>query len=76
MGEGGPQPRRGNWREMPIEFDRRGRDHAMRPRWQANAYGSRNPVSLMIGTDGWVMFVATPWGQIDLGDEDQGKFTP
>ena len=51
MGEGGPRP--GNdWRNLPIEFDRRGRFHNMQPRWQANAYGSRNPVALMIGTVG------------------------
>ena len=31
MGEGGPQPGR-EWRGEPVEFDRRGRDHEMRPR--------------------------------------------
>ncbi|MBN2182752.1 MAG: glycoside hydrolase family 31 protein [Sedimentisphaerales bacterium] len=75
MGEGGPQPGR-NWRDRKIEFDRRGRLHEMRPRWQGNAYGSRNPVALMIGTEGWGLFVATPWGQIDLRDPDRGKFIP
>ncbi|UCG47151.1 MAG: DUF5110 domain-containing protein [Phycisphaerales bacterium] len=75
MGEGGPVPK-GNWRNEPIEFDRRGRLHTMRPRWQANAYGSRNPVALMIGTDGWGLFIATPWGQIDLRDSQRGRFTP
>jgi len=30
----------------------------------------------MLGTDGWALFIATPWGQIDLQDEDRGKFTP
>lgn len=75
MGEGGPQPGR-NWREREIEFDRRGRFHNMRPRWQSNAYGSRNPVALLVGTGGWGMFVATPWVQVDLRDEDQGRVIP
>ena len=75
MGEGGPQPGQ-DWRNQEIEFDRRGRVHNMRPRWQSNSYGSRNPVALMIGTDGWGLFVATPWGEIDLRSEDRGKFSP
>jgi len=37
MGEGGPLPR-GNFRTLPIEFDRRGRFEDMRPRWQSDAY--------------------------------------
>ena len=75
MGEGGPQPGR-DWREHQIEFDRRGRMHDMRPRWQANAYGSRNPVALLIGTAGWGLFVATPWGAFDLRDTERGQFSP
>ncbi len=75
MGEGGPQPGR-DWRNEAIEFDRRGRLHEMRPRWQANAYGSRNPIALLVGTDGWGLFIATPWGQIDLRGEDRGIFSP
>lgn len=75
MGEGGPQPGR-NWREHQIEFDRRGRMHDMRPRWQGNAYGSRNPVALLVGTDGWGLFVATPWGAFDLRDTERGQFSP
>lgn len=67
MGEGGPRPERGvNWRSLPVEYDRRGRYHNMQPRWQADAYGSRNPVPLLIGTDGWALFVAAPWVQVDL----------
>lgn len=77
MGEGGPQsPEDVDWRKLPIEFDRRGRFHNMFPRWQANAYGSRNPVAFMIGTEGWGLFVATPWGRIDLEDEEKGVFIP
>ena len=48
----------------------------MRPRWQSDAYGSRNPVAFMIGTEGWGLFIATPWGQIDLRDAKRGVFTP
>ena len=36
MGEGGPLPR-GNFRTLPVEFDRRGRFDDMRPRWQSDA---------------------------------------
>ena len=75
LGEGGPRMGR-NWRDERIEFDRRGRLHQMVPRWQSQAYGSRNPVALLIGTGGWGLFVATPWGQIDLKDEEQGRFIP
>src|SRR5262249_25239566 len=39
-------------------------------------YGSRNPVALLIGTEGWGLFIATPWGQVDLRDAKQGIFTP
>jgi alpha-glucosidase/alpha-D-xyloside xylohydrolase len=75
MGEGGPLPR-GNFRTLPVEFDKRGRLHEMRPRWQSDAYGSRNPVALMIGSEGWGLFIATPWGQVDLRDEGRGVFSP
>ncbi len=77
MGEGGPQPARGvNWRELPVEYDRRGRFHNMQPRWQSNAYGSRNPVPLLIGTEGWAIFVSSPWVQVDLTKNDKGLFIP
>jgi alpha-glucosidase (family GH31 glycosyl hydrolase) len=76
MGEGGPEPGR-NWRsEHEVEFDRRGRFFEMLPRWQRNAYGSRNPVALLVGTDGWGLYVATPWVQVDLREEDHGTFIP
>jgi alpha-glucosidase/alpha-D-xyloside xylohydrolase len=75
MGEGGPLPR-GNFRELPIEFDRRGRLDEMRPRWQSDAYGSRNPVAMLVGTAGWGLFIATPWGQVDLRDANRGVFSP
>jgi len=75
MGEGGPLPR-GNFRELPIEFDRRGRLDEMRPRWQSDAYGSRNPVAMLVGTAGWGLFIATPWGQVDLRGANRGIFSP
>ncbi|HJS08312.1 MAG TPA: TIM-barrel domain-containing protein [Pirellulales bacterium] len=75
LGEGGPLPR-GNFRTLPVEYDRRGRLEDMRPRWQSDTYGSRNPVALLIGTDGWGLFIATPWGQVDLRDSNRGVFTP
>src|SRR5690606_7676950 len=76
MGEGGPMPER-DWRtNHEIEFDRRGRFHEMRPRWQSNAYGSRSPVALLGGTEGWGLYVATPWVQVDLQNPTTGKFVP
>ena len=77
LGEGGHKPVRGsNWREAPIEFDRRGTLQDMQPRWQGDAYGSRNPVPLLVGTKGWALFVANPWGQIDLRSADRGVYLP
>jgi len=77
MGEGGPKPEVGaNWRNLPIEFDRRGRFHKMQPRWQSDAYGSRNPAAVLIGTEGWGIFVATPWVQVDLQNKNKGVFIP
>ncbi len=77
LGEGGPKPAQGtNWRIQPVEFDRNGKYHAMVPRWQSDAYGSRNPVPLMISTGGWAIFVATPWGSVDLTKEGNGIFIP
>ncbi|MCF8222387.1 MAG: DUF5110 domain-containing protein [Bacteroidales bacterium] len=75
MGEGGPRMGR-EWRDEMIEFDRRGRMHRMEPRWQANAYGSRNPVPLLVGTGGWGLFVVSPWVQVDLRDKERGVFIP
>lgn len=75
MGEGGPRMTRA-WRDEKIEFDRRGRMHRMEPRWQANAYGSRNPVPLLVGTGGWGLFVVSPWVQVDLRDKEKGVFIP
>lgn len=77
MGEGGPRPERGsNWRENPVQFDRRGAYHAMEPRWQSDMYGSRNPAAMLLGTRGWGLFVAAPWVQVDLRDAHRGVFLP
>ena len=77
MGEGGPRPERGTaWRTLPVQFDRRGSLDTMEPRWQSDAYGSRNPVAMLLGTEGWGIFVATPWVQVDLRDSQRGFFIP
>lgn len=77
MGEGGPRPERGtNWREQPVQFDRRGKLDTMEPRWQSDMYGSRNPVPMLIGTRGWALFFAKPWGQVDLRSSDHGVLIP
>ena len=75
MGEGGPRMGR-NWKGEQIEFDRRGRLHEMVPRWQSNAYGSRNPVAFLIGTSGWGIYMPVPWVQVDLRDSNTGYFIP
>ncbi len=77
MGEGGPKtPVGANYRTLPIQFDRRGALDTMEPRWQSDAYGSRNPVATLVGTRGWGLFVATPWVAVDLRDKTRGLFTP
>ena len=75
LGEGGPMPGK-NWRNDPVQFDRRGRLDTMEPHWQSDAYGSRNPVALLAGTRGWGLWFATPWGKIDLSKPDTGRFIP
>jgi alpha-glucosidase/alpha-D-xyloside xylohydrolase len=77
LGEGGPLPDKGTpWREQPVQFDRRGRLDTMQPRWQADMYGSRNPSAMLLGTSGWGLFVAAPWGQVDLRGSDRGVVVP
>jgi alpha-glucosidase/alpha-D-xyloside xylohydrolase len=77
LGEGGPRPARGvDWRALPVQFDRRGALDTMEPRWQSDAYGSRNPAAVLVGTGGWGLFVPTPWGQIDLRDARRGALVP
>lgn len=77
LGEGGPETPKGvDWHKVPVEFDRRGRLDRMEPKWQREAYGSRNPVALLAGTRGWGLYFATPWGQIDLSGKERGYFIP
>ena len=77
MGEGGPKPAQGlDWRKQPIQFDRRGSYDSMQPRWQSDAYGSRNPVAMLTGTEGWGLFVVTPWVEVDLTAKETGVFIP
>lgn len=77
MGEGGPKPERGlNWRNSRVQFDRRGAMDSMQPRWQGDAYGSRNPVAMLSGTSGWGLFVASPWVLVDLRKSEKGYFIP
>jgi len=77
MGEGGPKPERGvNWRIQPVQFDRRGKIDSMQPRWQGDAYGSRNPAAMLMGTSGWGLFMASPWVLVDLRSNDKGYFIP
>jgi alpha-glucosidase (family GH31 glycosyl hydrolase) len=75
LGGGGP-PMGGDWRDEPLSYDRRGRLHSMSPRWQQHAYGSRNPVPMLVGTSGWAIYVNSPWVQVDLRDGRRGIFIP
>ena len=77
LGEGGPKPKpKVNWRKLPVQFDRRNVLDSMQPRWQSDAYGSRNPAPVLIGTAGWGLFVAAPWVLVDLRNKDYGKLIP
>ena len=75
LGEGGQQPGKG---KVPtgVQFDRRGKLDVMRPGWGSGTLGSRNPVAILVGTDGWGLFVASPWVQVDLRDPATGIFIP
>lgn len=75
LGEGGQQPGKGKG-PQGIQFDRRGKLDVMRPGWGSGTLGSRNPVAILIGTDGWGLFVASPWVQVDLRDPAKGVFIP
>ena len=75
LGEGGQQPGRGSG-PMGVQFDRRGKLDVMRPGWGSGTLGSRNPIAILVGTDGWGLFVASPWVQVDLRDPAKGVFIP
>ncbi len=77
LGEGGPKPKPGtNWRVQPVQYDRRGSLDSMQPRWQGDAYGSRNPAAMLSGTSGWGLFIAAPWVLVDMRDKEKGYFIP
>ena len=77
LGEGGSKPESNiDWRNLAVEYDRRGKYDSMQPRWQRDAYGSRNPVPMVIGTSGWASFVTSPWVDVDLQHREQGLFIP
>jgi alpha-glucosidase/alpha-D-xyloside xylohydrolase len=77
LGEGGQAPEKGvDWRKLAVQYDRRGRYFKMQPRWQSDAYGSRNPVPLLADPGRWAIFVASPWVEVDLTAKDHGVFIP
>src|SRR5262249_12999701 len=64
--------------EGAKQFDRRGALYSFRDGWGAwnlPVYGSWVAVPLLIGTDGWALFVHHPRGQFDLR-ESAASFTP
>lgn len=65
LGEGGPQ------------FDRRGSLFRMinGQLTLLATHGATIPVPFLIGTDGWAMFVHSPWGEFDLRGA-KGRFIP
>jgi alpha-glucosidase/alpha-D-xyloside xylohydrolase len=75
LGEGGQQPGKGKG-PPGVQYDRRGKLDVMRPGWGSGTVGSRNPVAVLVGTDGWGLFVASPWVQVDLRDPAKGVFIP
>ncbi|MEX2530808.1 MAG: TIM-barrel domain-containing protein [Gemmatimonadota bacterium] len=70
LGQGGPQ------------FDRRGVRHEMRDGWgtyERPTHGSRVAAPMLIGADGWSLFVHHPMHRenaFDLEAEDRGAFIP
>jgi alpha-glucosidase/alpha-D-xyloside xylohydrolase len=64
--------------EGAKQFDRRGAEYSMRDGWGAwerPTHGSWVAVPLVIGTDGWALFVHHPFGKFDLRGET-ASFTP
>ena len=77
LGEGGPKPGKDvDWHSLPVVYDRRGSYDSMQPRWQSDAYGSRNPSPMLIEPGQWAIFIAAPWVQVDLRDTNRGLFVP
>lgn len=65
LGEGGDQ------------FDRRGFDHPLinGQRYKLGEFGTRVFSPFIIGTEGWALFVSSPYGGVDLRGE-RGAFLP
>jgi alpha-glucosidase/alpha-D-xyloside xylohydrolase len=64
--------------EGAQQLDRRGALYSMRDGWGAwerPTHGSWVAVPLLIGADGWTLFVQHPLGEFDLR-EGEAKFTP
>ncbi len=64
--------------EGQHQFDRRGVFYPMINGQLAPllaTHGATIPVPLLLGTDGWALFVHRPWGQFDLRD-GYGRFVP
>lgn len=61
--------------ENGSRFDRRGGVFPMIPRWGGKTEGSVLPSPLVIGADGWALFVPQPHGGFDLRGA-RGQFRP
>jgi alpha-glucosidase/alpha-D-xyloside xylohydrolase len=64
--------------EGANQFDRRGQFYRMINGQIApflGTHGATIPVPLLIGADGWTLFVYQPWGEFDLRG-DKGRFLP
>jgi alpha-glucosidase/alpha-D-xyloside xylohydrolase len=64
--------------EGAAQFDRRGNQFRMLNGQRAPflaTHGGTIPVPFLIGTDGWALFVQSPWGEFDLR-EGKGRFIP
>ncbi len=77
LGEGGPKPAKGaEWRNLTVQYNRSGAYDSMQPRWQGDAYGSRNPAAMLLQPAQWGIFVVAPWVEVDLRDKEHGSFIP
>ena len=64
--------------EGAAQFDRRGSQFRMLNGQRAPllpTHGGTIPVPFLIGTDGWALFIQSPWGELDLR-QGKGRFLP
>ncbi len=64
--------------EGAHQFDRRGAQYPMLNGQRAPflaTHGGTIPVPFLIGTDGWAIYIHSPWGEFDLRD-GRGRFLP